>query len=61
MAKEKVKPKQFVTDSNIPVKPIYGSKKNLAEAMSGEYPFTRGIHAGMYRDRLWTMRQYSGF
>ena len=61
MTKEKVKPKQFVTDSNIPVKPIYGSKKNLAEAMSGKYPFTRGIHAGMYRDRLWTMRQYSGF
>ncbi|MDP6849980.1 MAG: methylmalonyl-CoA mutase family protein [Planctomycetota bacterium] len=27
----------------------------------GEYPFTRGIHPGMYRDRLWTMRQYAGF
>ena len=27
----------------------------------GEFPFTRGIHAGMYRDRLWTMRQYAGF
>ena len=24
-------------------------------------PFTRGIHEGMYRDRLWTMRQYAGF
>jgi methylmalonyl-CoA mutase N-terminal domain/subunit len=27
----------------------------------GQYPFTRGIHPGMYRDRLWTMRQYAGF
>ena len=61
MAKEKTKPKQFVTDSNIPVRPIYSSEKNLAEGVPGEYPFTRGIHSGMYRDRLWTMRQYSGF
>ena len=27
----------------------------------GEYPYTRGIHPGMYRDRLWTMRQYAGY
>ncbi len=27
----------------------------------GEYPYTRGIHANMYRGRLWTMRQFSGF
>ncbi len=27
----------------------------------GEYPFTRGIYKNMYKDRLWTMRQYSGF
>ncbi|MFH1891077.1 MAG: methylmalonyl-CoA mutase family protein [Candidatus Zixiibacteriota bacterium] len=27
----------------------------------GEYPFTRGIYAGMYTERLWTMRQYAGF
>jgi methylmalonyl-CoA mutase cobalamin-binding domain/chain len=27
----------------------------------GEYPFTRGIHPGMYCDRVWTMRQYTGF
>src|SRR5512142_2642080 len=29
--------------------------------LPGQYPFTRGIHPGMYRDRLWTMRQYAGF
>ena len=27
----------------------------------GEYPYTRGIHATMYRGRVWTMRQYAGF
>jgi methylmalonyl-CoA mutase N-terminal domain/subunit len=28
---------------------------------AGEAPYTRGIHPGMYRSRLWTMRQYAGF
>ena len=27
----------------------------------GRYPYTRGVHAEMYRRRLWTMRQYAGF
>ena len=27
----------------------------------GEFPFTRGIHASMYRGRLWSMRQFAGF
>src|ERR1044071_2282971 len=27
----------------------------------GQYPFTRGVHASMYRGRLWTMRQFAGF
>ena len=27
----------------------------------GQYPFTRGVHANMYRGKLWTMRQFSGF
>jgi methylmalonyl-CoA mutase N-terminal domain/subunit len=48
MTKEKVKPKQFVTDSNIPVKPVYSKSKNSTES-PGKYPFTRGIHSGMYR------------
>ena len=43
------------TDSNFEVDRIYG------EGDSGAYPYMRGIHPGMYRDRLWTMRQYSGF
>ena len=28
---------------------------------AGQFPFTRGIHPGMYTTRLWTMRQYAGF
>lgn len=28
---------------------------------AGKPPFTRGIHEGMYKDRIWTMRQYAGF
>jgi methylmalonyl-CoA mutase, N-terminal domain len=27
----------------------------------GEFPFTRGVHANLYRGRLWTMRQFAGF
>ena len=27
----------------------------------GQYPYTRGVHPNMYRGRLWTMRQFSGF
>src|SRR6516225_7495381 len=29
--------------------------------LPGQFPFTRGIHSEMYRQRLWTMRQYAGF
>jgi methylmalonyl-CoA mutase, N-terminal domain len=28
---------------------------------SGEFPYTRGIHASMYRSRLWTMRLFAGY
>ncbi len=63
MAKEeKSAEKNYVTDSNIPVKPVYfPSSKKAKKEEPGKYPFTRGIHRGMYRDRFWTMRQYSGF
>jgi len=54
------------TDSGIEVKRVYGGDDfppGLEERLGepGSYPFTRGIHPGMYRDRLWTMRQYAGF
>jgi methylmalonyl-CoA mutase N-terminal domain/subunit len=54
------------TDSGIEIDRLYSEDDvapGLAERLGepGELPFTRGIHDGMYRDRLWTMRQYAGF
>jgi methylmalonyl-CoA mutase N-terminal domain/subunit len=55
------------TISDIPLEPLYGPEHvaglDLARDLGhpGEYPYTRGIHAGGYRDRLWTMRQFAGF
>ena len=51
---------KIFTDSSFEVERIYGGNGASAED-AGQYPYTRGIHTGMYRDRLWTMRQYSGF
>lgn len=48
------------TDSGIEIKPFYDQPHPPREA-PGVFPYTRGIHAHMYRDRLWTMRQYAGF
>jgi methylmalonyl-CoA mutase N-terminal domain/subunit len=55
------------TISDLPLKPVYDAAdvagidlaRDLAEP--GEFPYTRGIHPNMYRDRLWTMRQFAGF
>jgi len=33
----------------------------MTQEMSGDFPYTRGIYPKMYKDRLWTMRQYAGF
>jgi len=57
----------FTTVSGEPVDPLYGPgdvsgldyMRDLG--FPGEYPYTRGIHPSMYRGRLWTMRQFSGF
>src|SRR5467141_2051226 len=54
------------TSSHIPVNPLYtpadlkGSDYESEVGYPGEYPFTRGVQATMYRGRLWTMRQYAG-
>jgi methylmalonyl-CoA mutase N-terminal domain/subunit len=57
----------FVTTSEIPVADVY-TPADAADmdadrdlGMPGEYPFTRGVQATMYRSRFWTMRQYAGF
>ncbi len=46
------------TNSNIKLKKFYGDK---SKGQPGEYPYLHGIYPNMYIDKLWTMRQYSGF
>ena len=57
----------FASLSGVPVERLYTPAdlqgfdyaRDLADP--GEYPYTRGIHPTMYRGRIWTMRQFSGF
>ena len=56
----------FETVSGEEVDLLYYPEKPSGEFMEkisspGQYPYTRGIHANMYRGKLWTMRQFSGF
>ena len=57
----------FATSSGIEIKRVYteadrsGADVAAELASPGAYPFTRGVQGTMYRSRLWTMRQYSGF
>jgi len=68
-AKEKAAERQqkFVTSSDIEVPDLSTEEDqdfddtHAKSGYPGEFPFTRGIHPGMYRSRLWTMRQYAGF
>ncbi len=47
---------RFRTLSGIPVDAVYGGGP-----APGEFPYTRGVHAEMYRTRPWTMRMFAGF
>src|SRR5262249_23388370 len=55
------------TVSGVPIEALYtqaqpanfDAERDLG--YPGQYPFTRGVHASMYRSRLWTMRQFAGF
>jgi methylmalonyl-CoA mutase, N-terminal domain len=55
------------TVSGRPIEPLYtsddlnGFGDETELGYPGQYPFTRGVHATMYRGRLWTMRQFAGF
>jgi len=59
--------KEFTTVSSYPIRRLYTEADLVgwdpARDLSypGEPPYTRGIHATMYRGRLWTMRQFAGF
>ncbi len=56
----------MTTDSGLSVKKVYESGDVSPDwirslGKPGQFPYTRGIYERMYRDRLWTMRQYTGF
>ncbi len=65
--------KPVFNESGLEIKPLYTAEDLPANSTDtagedgeqvgkpGEYPFTRGIHPGMYRKRPFTMRQYAGF
>src|SRR5438105_12253590 len=55
------------TVSSVPMDALYtpeslnGFDPDTDLGYPGQYPFVRGVHASMYRSRLWTMRQFAGF
>ncbi len=58
---------KFFSGAGFPIKPVY-TPDDLARldygkdiGLPGEPPFTRGLYPNMYRDKLWTIRRYSGF
>ena len=65
--KLKERKEKFITSSSRVINPLYTpldiSEFNYSQHLGfpGEYPFTRGIYPNMYRGKLWTMRQFSGF
>jgi methylmalonyl-CoA mutase N-terminal domain/subunit len=57
---------EFETSSQIEVSRVYVPKDDAESYIDdlgfpGDYPYTRGVQATMYRGRLWTMRQYAGY
>ena len=66
-ARAKLRPQPPTTVSGVPIDALY-TPEQLGEfdpesdlGYPGQYPFVRGVHASMYRSRLWTMRQFAGF
>src|SRR5918912_761388 len=61
------RPQPPITVSSVPIDALYtpdsleGFDPEHDLGYPGQYPFTRGVHASMYRSRLWTMRQFAGF
>ncbi len=48
----------FESLSGVPFEPVYGPDDG---EFPGQYPYTRGPYASMYRTKLWTMRMFAGF
>ena len=60
---------RFQTDSGLTIDPLYAPADAAGDSdesgrgigYPGEFPYTRGVQPNMYRGRIWTMRQYSGY
>ena len=67
MSEEPIRDADFDTISSEPLQPLYapgdvaGLDYERDLGSPGQYPFTRGVYPTMYRGRLWTFRQFSGF
>jgi methylmalonyl-CoA mutase N-terminal domain/subunit len=63
----KLRQKKFMSVSSYEPEPLYtpldieGFDYFEKLGIPGDYPFTRGVHNTLYRERLWTMRQFAGF
>ncbi len=54
----------FTTLSGVEVDALYGPSDGVVDeriGWPGQFPYTRGPYASMYRSRLWTMRMFAGF
>src|SRR5260370_27027980 len=58
MAQSQLRDADFETMSGVPVQGVYGPDGG---EFPGQWPYTRGPYASMYRSKLWTMRQFAGF
>jgi methylmalonyl-CoA mutase, N-terminal domain len=54
----KVRDVDFTTMSGVPLEAVYGTDDS---EYPGQFPYTRGPYASMYRSKLWTMRMFAGF
>ena len=63
MSKKVERKGSFKSISGDELKDFYSSSNNEKNYNidPGSFPYTRGIHKNMYRGKLWTMRQFSGF
>src|SRR5437660_104295 len=64
---DRTSPAEKRTLTGLPLQPLYDpsdlgeSHFEDRERYPGEFPYTRGVYPSMYRDKLWTMRQFAGF
>lgn len=55
------RPQPPTTVSGVPIDALYQGTNGDDLGYPGQFPYLRGVHASMYRSRLWTMRQFAGF